>query len=97
MKSIILSKYNITSKLHMIVFYKIYIRKIDKRINSKNFPKLGKVYFVFLEATEFPTLKKQGYICIYRYINTVHKGNKYKREGKNNSMSTTLIIIYKEI
>jgi len=81
----------------VIVFYNIYIAKFDKRINSKNFPKLGIVHFVFLEATEFPTLKKQGYICIYRYINTVYKGDKSKGEGKNNSMTITLIIIYKEI
>jgi len=65
----------------MIVFYKIYIRKFDKGINSKNFPKLGKVHFVFLEATEFPTLKKQGYTCIYCYINTVYKRDKNKRGG----------------
>jgi len=77
----------------MIVFYKIYIKKFNKKINSKNFPKLAKVHFVFLEATEFPTLKNQGYICIYRYINTVYKRDKNKREGKNNFMSITLIII----
>jgi len=63
----------------------------------KIFQNLDKVHFVFLQDTEFPTLKKQGYICIYRYINTVYKGDKNKREGKNNSMSITLIIIYKEI
>jgi len=81
----------------MIVFYKIYITKFDKRINSKNFPKFGKVHFAFLEATEFRILKKQCYICIYRYIITVYKVDKNKREEKNNSMSITLIIIYKEI
>jgi len=66
----------------MIVFYKIYITKFDKGINSKNFPKFGKVHFVFLEATGFPTLKKQGYICIYRYINTVYKVIKIKEKEK---------------
>jgi hypothetical protein len=65
----------------MIDFYKIYIRKFDKRINSKNFPKLGIVHFVFLEATEFSTLKRQSYTCIYRYINTVYKRDENKREG----------------
>jgi len=63
----------------------------------KIFQSLDKVHFVFLEATEFPTLKKEGYIWIYRYINTVYKEDKNKRRGKNNSMSITLIIIYKEI
>jgi hypothetical protein len=66
----------------VIVFYNIYIAKFDKRINSKNFPKLGIVHFVFLEASEFSTLRKQGYTCIYRDINTVFKRDKNKREGK---------------
>jgi len=65
----------------MIVFYNIYIRKFNKRINSKNFPKLGIVHLVFLEVTESSTLKKQDYTCIYRYINTVYKRDKNKREG----------------